>query len=577
MKKFLLGLVCGLVLALLTAAILVFALVRLADRTPTIADNSVLMLRLEGDVPEKAPVDIPLPMFDSDSKLTVRDVWSILKRASSDSRIKAVVIAPRGLTVGWAKAEQLRESLESFKKSGKPVYALLRSPGTREYMLATVADRIYTSPEDRVDVKGLRLETMYFANTLNKLGVNMEVVHAGKYKDAYDVFTRTSMSPETREVLNGILDEFYANMTNTIAKSRKKSPEEVKALIDKGPFVPADALAAGLVDVLGYEDQLMGDLKTRLKASGDLRRLDPKIYAKAAPTTMDGRTKVALVVAEGAILQGSKEQFGNENIVSGAFAKLLRTVKSDSTIKGVIVRVDSPGGDATASDDILHEMKELSRAKPLVISMSDYAASGGYYMSATGDPIVAYPTTLTGSIGVITAKPNLHGLYDKLGITKDILTRGRFAALDSDYTKMSDAERAKMNETAESIYQGFMQRVAVARKKTKEQVSAIAEGRVWLGDQAKDRGLVDQLGGIDAAIELVRQKAKIGASEPIALVPYPSRRSLFELLMSSRSDESAMAEAQITAALSRVPGGQWVRPLLDGGAMAVMPYFVRVQ
>jgi protease-4 len=576
MKKFLLGLVCGLVLAFLTAAIFVFALVRLADRTPTVSDNSVLMLRLEGDIPERAPVEIPLPMFDSESKLTVRDLWSILKRASTDSPVKAVVIAPRGLSIGWAKADEIRESLASFKKSGKPVYALLRSPGMREYLLATVADRIYTSPEDRVDVKGLRLEAMYFANTLNKLGVSMEVVHAGKYKDAYDMFTRTSMSPETREVLNGILDEFYAKLTNTISVSRKKTPEEVRALIDKGPFVPADALAAGLVDVLGYEDQLFGDLKTRVK-SGDLKRLDPKEYLKAAPATMEGRTKIALVVAEGAILQGSKEEFGNENIVSGPFARLLRRVKSDSTIKGVIVRVDSPGGDATASDDILYEMKELSRSKPVVISMSDYAASGGYYMSATGDPIIAYPTTLTGSIGVITAKPNLHGLYDKLGITKEILTRGHFAALDSDYTKLTDEERSKMNETAESIYRGFMQRVAAARKQTPQQVAAVAEGRVWLGDQAKDRGLVDQLGGIDAAIELVRQKAKIAASDRIALVPYPSRRSLFDLLMSSRSDESAMAEAKISATLARLPGGRWVRPLLDGGALAVMPYFVDVR
>jgi protease IV len=255
---------------------------------------------------------------------------------------------------------------------------------------------------------------------------------------------------------------------------------------------------------------------------------------------------------------------------------LLRRVKNDNSIKGVILRVDSPGGDAIASDDILHEMKMLSQSKPVVISMSDVAASGGYYMSVTGDPIVAYPSTITGSIGVITARVNLRGFYDKIGVTKELLTRGRFAAIDSDYSPLTPAERAKLAESVDAIYRGFVGRVAEARKKSYEEVDAVAQGRVWLGQTALERGLVDKLGGLDAAVEMIRQKAKIADNEPIALVPYPPRRSLFEVLM-SRSDETALAEAKVSEAIQRLPGGRWIQPLLDGGTLALMPYFVEIR
>lgn len=577
MKKFLVGLACGMVLAVLFAVILIFSLIRLSDRRPSVADNSVLTFRLEGELPEKAPVEIPLPMFENQASLTVHDVWSALKHAAEDSHIKAVIIAPRQLNIGWAKMQEVRDSLAAFKKtSGKPVYAFLRFPGRREYYVATAADKIYAGPEDHIDVKGLRIEAMYLRGTLNKLGVDMDVVHAGRYKDAFDMFTRTSMSPETREVMNQTLDLYYENLVDTIASGRKKDANAVRALIDQGPFVAQDALKNGLVDVLGFEDQAIGDLRSSLKQSS-LNKVDARVYLRSfAPET--SRNRIALVTAQGIITQGTGEQgFGADTgIKSGSFAKLLRQAKSDNLIKGVIVRVDSPGGDAIASDDILHEMQELSRAKPLVISMSDVAASGGYYMAVTGDPILAYPATITGSIGVITAKPNLHGLYDKLGISKDVLTRGRFAALDSDYKPLDPAERAKLNESVEATYRGFINRVAEGRHRKFEEIANVAEGRVWLGVQAKQNGLVDQLGGIDRAIELIREKAKLSASEKVVLTPYPPRRSLFELLM-SRTDESSLAQAKVDAALAQLPGGAWIRAALNGGTLALMPYFLEVK
>ena len=576
MKKFLLGILCGIVIAVLCGVILLFSAIRMASTRPVIADNSLLVLRLEGEVPEKAPVEIPLPAFEEQSHITVRDIWSGLRRAAADSRVKGVLIAPRRLEIGWGKMQEIRDALVAFKKSGKPVYALLRFPDAHSYYIATAADKIYAGPEDYLDLKGLRVEAVFLKGTLNKLGVQMEVIHAGKYKDAYNMFTRTSMSPETREVLNQILDDYFRNLTETIAAGRKKDAGTVQQLINQGPFVAKDALQAGLLDALGYEDQAVGDLQSRVKQSS-LKKVEARDYLRGLAPDV-GRTKIALLVAEGTITQGSAEQGfgGEEGIKSGSFSKLIRQLKSDSTIKGVILRVDSPGGDAIASDDILHEMKELSRGKPVVVSMSDLAASGGYYISVTGDPIVAYANTLTGSIGVITAKPNLRGLYDKLGISKELLTRGKFAAIDSDYKPLDDAEKAKLEESVEATYRGFIDRVAAGRHKTFDQIAAVAQGRVWVGVQAKENGLVDRLGGLDAAVEMMRQRARLSATEKIDLVPYPPRRSLFDVLM-SRPDESAMAEAQLNVVLRRIPGGRWIRPVLEGGLLALMPYSVEVR
>jgi protease IV len=575
MKKFLLGILCGLLLAGLMVVILVFAAMRLGERRPTVADGSTLIWRVEGDIPERPQME--LPWLESQSPITVRETWSMLRRAAVDSRIKALVFEPSGLSVGWAKLEELRAGILAFRKSGKPVYAFLRNPGTREYYVASAADRVFTAPEDFVNVKGMRIESMYFKDTLDKLGVKMEVIHAGKYKDAYDMFTRTSMTPETRQVLSSILDQFYANLCSVIAEGRKKTPEQVSALINQGPFLAKDAQANGLVDVLGYEDQVFGELKSRLKQTTEIRKVSHRTYIRSFDPD-EPRTRIALVVGNGVITRGSGDRGPGtvDGIASGSFIKLLERVKGDSTIKGVIVRIDSPGGDAVASDDVLHEMKQLSKMKPTVISMSDVAASGGYFIAATGDPIIAYPNTITGSIGVITARINLRGLYDKLGIKKEMLSRGQFAGLDSDYAPLTDAERAKIGQSIEATYQGFLERVAAARHRKPEDIAPLAQGRVWLGTQAKQNGLVDELGGLDRAVELVRQRAKIPASAAIALVPYPQRRSLLDVLL-SRADETSALDMSVHAALHSIPGGQWIQSWMPGGMLKVMPYSIEIR
>jgi protease IV len=594
MKRFLVGFLLGLLFAGLAIVVLAVAAVRLGGgRKVTVADNSTLVLHMEGDLPEQSPVDYGLPFLSQEQSLSIAENWQLLRNAAADPHIKAIVLEPRGLNVGWAKLEELRGDIVNFKKSGKPVYAYLRGAGTREYYVATAADRIFVSPEDELDVKGMRAELMFVKGTLDKLGVEMEFEHVGKYKDAPDMFTKTSSSPETREVINGLLDQFYGDFVNTVAEGRKKTPEQVRALIDNGPFVGPEALQGGLVDELAYEDQVFGQLKDKLKI-GDAK-INEHDYAKLAPPAgVDGGTRIALLVGEGDIVRGATNDGPSPDMITSAgMTKLIRQVRDDNSIKGVILRIDSPGGDGIASDDILHEAKLLSQKKPTVISMSDLAASGGYFIAMTGDPLVAYRATETGSIGVFFGKPNLRGLYDKVGVKTELMTRGRFADIDTLSAPLNDAQRAKLRTEIELFYKSFVERVAGARKRNYNDVDALAQGRVWTGAQAKQNGLVDEIGGIDRAIEMVKQRAKIAAAEKITLVPYPARRNLLQILM----DRDQLAElesyifesrldSRVESKLSGLTGDPAVRSLIhslvrgswtQGGLLSRMPYSVNVR
>ncbi|HSP68258.1 MAG TPA: signal peptide peptidase SppA [Bryobacteraceae bacterium] len=571
MKKFFLGFAIGIVFAGLVTLILGFAAIRMAaslggERPVTVADNSALILNLEGSVPEQAPVDIAIPFLQQNPPLTVLDTWKLLHRATGDTRVKALILEPRGLDAGWAKLEELRSEILAFKASGKPVYAFLRNAGTREYYLATAADKIYMAPEDELDVKGLRAELLFLKGTLDKLGVSMEFEHVGKYKDAPDTFTKTSPSPETLEVTNQILDQYYGNLVQVMADGRKLPAGAVRGVIDQGPFIGKSALDSGLVDGLIFEDEMLAQMNTLLKT--DLKKIGARSYSKAAGSDPTGRPRIAYVTGDGEITRGDPSGDPTDNgITAFGMVKQLRQVANDSSIKGVIVRVDSPGGDGIASDDILHEMKVLSKKKPVLISMSDLAASGGYFIAMTGDPVLAYSNTLTGSIGVFFGKVDLRGLYDKIGLKKELLTRGRFAAIDSEYKPLTAEEREKVQREIQVFYKGFVQRVAEGRKRPYDQMEALAQGRVWLGSQAKMNGLVDEIGGLDRAVEMIKQRTNIAASEQVTLVTYPPRRTLLEVLLKSSNDSSEV-ESAIKAVAGRLP---W-RSLAHGGVQHLMPY-----
>jgi protease-4 len=574
MRKFLLGVFVGVVFIVLCVIVFIAAVMRFgASRGPTVARNSVLVLNLEGELPEVPPIDVDLPFLSTQSQPTVRDVWSALHSAASDDRVKAIALEPRGLNIGWGKLDEIRHDIQEFKKSGKPVYAYLRTPGTHEYYLGSIADKIFVDPDDYLEVKGFRIETVYFKNTLDKLGISFDVDHIGRYKDAGDMVTRSNMSNETREVLNSVLDQVYGSFCSNVGTARHKSPEEMKSLIDQGPFLASTAKSAGLIDELGYEDQLLGAVKAKT-GSGDLHKISYRNYIRAVPSS---GTRIALLAGEGDIIRGSIEgPFGQQEVIaSETFAKTIEQVRKDSSIRGVVLRVDSPGGDAVASDEILHEVKLLSKEKPVVISMSDVAASGGYFISMTGDPVVAYPNTLTGSIGVLYGKANLHGFYDKIGVNKDILSRGKYADIDSDYTPLSDAGRQKLHEGIQATYRSFVSKVANARKRTYDQVDPLAQGRVWMGAQARGNGLVDDLGGLDRAVQLIRERANLSPTAKVNLVPYPPRRSLLDTIFNSAPD--ALVQESVTRRI-RAIAGNWPSPaLLRGGILEIMPYRIQIR
>lgn len=551
MGRYLLGVLTGVVLVVVLCVAGLFAAASLKSRAPTVADGSTLVLRISGEVPERAPLEIPFPFGGDKETLTVQNIWSVLRRAAADSRIKAVVLQPEGATLGWAKMQEIRRDLDEFRKSGKPVYAYLRTASSRDYYLAAGASRIYLGPSDGLNVKGVALGLMYYKGTLDKLGVQVEVEHAGKYKDFGDSYTRTSMSPETKEVLNGIADNVYGDLIAAIARGRKRPEAEIRATIDEGPFIAAQAKAKGLVDDIKYEDEMWADLKKVLKQT-ELKKMSAHDYALVPDGAAASPDRIGFVVAEGEITRGDANSTDDSGLESNQFVRMINKVAADSTLKGVIVRIDSPGGEVPASDEMWRAMQELHRKKPVVISMSDVAASGGYYMAMSGDPIVAYPGTETGSIGVVFGKPNLRGLYDKVGLSKDYISRGKLALMESDYQPLSPAGRAKLREGIDATYVDFVGKVAASRKRPFAEVEPLAQGRVWMGDQAKANGLVDELGGIDRALEMVRKKAGIPATAKVHLVVFPGKRSWLDLLTHAASETAESdAEARISGLLSR--------------------------
>lgn len=572
MKKFLLGVFVGLVLAVLFALGLVLAAAAAGERPPAVRDGSTLVLALSGEIPERPPVRIPIPVIEARRPFTVHQIWDLMRKAAADRRIKAVVLFPEDLGAGWGKLQEIRQALVEFRKSGKPLLAYLRSPGAREYYLATAAEHIAMSREDLLDVKGLRAEVMFLKGTLDKLGVEFEIEHAGRYKDAGDMFTRSSMRPETREVLEAVLDQLFGDFVQAVAAGRSMEALRVRALVDEGPFLAAQAKVRGLVDELAFEGEFFDQLKQRL-GQEEIRKLSCRDYVRvpAGSLGLEGGSRIAIVVAEGTIVRGEDGPEEEGVLASRSFGRLLGEIRQDERIKGVILRINSPGGDAIASDEILREARRLAENKPLVVSMSDAAASGGYFIAMTGSPVVAYPHTFTGSIGVLYGKVNLRGLYDKLGVRKELLTRGRFADLDSDYRPLSPEGRKKLREGVDAIYASFLQVVAEGRKRPVEEIRPLAEGRVWLGVQARERGLVDELGGLDRAIELVKERAGIAPGEKIRLVVYPRRRSLFEYLFRGAAEEAVFRELR-----ARLHGLD-PRPLLRGGFLSLPPYLVEIR
>jgi protease-4 len=580
-----------LVLTLIGAAVFVSGaavvlLYLFVSREPSVQQQSTLVLRPSGELQEVLPDDV-VGQFIGGEVATVRSFVDSLRKASRDARVTTVLLMPGSLDLPfWGKIQELRDAVVEFRKSGKTVIAFLEYGGDREYYLASAANRVFLLPTSPLDLTGVASYEIFLRGTLDKIGAYPDFHHIGDYKTATNQLTETAMTPAHREMSESLNRDMYEQLVRGIAASRKKSEADVRALLDQGPFLPEDALRAGLVDDLAYEDQLDDRVPQLKRGTGDARRIEDSEYRRVTARSVGirPRSRIAVIYAVG-VIAGGRSSFDPMNgAVAGSdtIVEQIRRIRDDNSVKAIVLRVDSPGGSSTASDVIWRELmitRDEKPARPLITSMSDLAASGGYYIAMPGQVIVAQPATLTGSIGIYTGKMVTGGTLGKLGISAETVKSGRNADMYSPLTPFSPEQRTKVDQYMQAFYDQFVEKVAESRHLTPERVDAMAQGRVWTGRQARELGLVDQLGGLDAALAIAKQRANIPADEDVELVVYPPRRSFYEALAEQFGGGATQAfttllgraDARAVAALTAP-----IRLFRRGEPLAMMPFtFVR--
>jgi protease IV len=532
------------------------ALYVLFGREPPVPAKSTLVLRVGGDLSEIAPSDV-VGYLRGTRTPTVRSVVDNLRKAKVDSRIRAVLLKPTGFeSQFWGKVQEVRDAIIDFKKSGKPIYAYLEYGGDREYYLATAADKIFVMPSSPLDLVGIATYELFLRGTLDKIGAYPDLHHVGAYKTAVNTFTQKGFTPTHKEMDESLNRDLYEQLVRGIADGRKKNDAEIRALIDQGPFMPEDALHAGLIDDVAYEDQV----EDKLRAGERAARIDGDDYTRVSVSSMgmNRGPRIAVIYAVGAISSGKSGFDPVNGAVAGSdtLIEYIRRARRDSAVRAIVLRIDSPGGSAAASDAIWRELmitRQERADRPLVASMSDLAASGGYYVAMPAQVIVAQPSTLTGSIGIFGGKVVTGGVYEKLGAHIDSTSMGKHAEINSPARPYGPDELKKLQEQLQAFYDQFVEKVADSRHSTPEKIDAMAQGRVWTGRQAKQNRLVDELGGLDRAVAIAKERAKISQESDVEVVVYPPRKSFYELLSEqfNGSSDSVTLSVWLNANLSK--------------------------
>ena len=583
----------GLLLGLILIGIVGVAVIWLALRKgePTIRDNSVLTLRVAGSLPDYSPDD-PFKKFFGGPDQSLTGLIMQFKKAKVDKRIKVILLDVNMSGVGWGKAEEIRDAITDFRSSGKQVYAFIELGLNKEYYIATACDKIVMPPPGELFVNGLAADVMFFRGSLDKLGIYPDIFQIGKYKTAGNTFTQKQMTDAHREFMDELITDLFNRYVNTIAQTRKKTPDEVRAIIDNAPYNSVKAKEVGLIDDMLYRDDLEKQLKKQLgyKDSDTFTPVRGVDYRDVSPESLglNKGERIAVIYATGDIGSGSSQNSpsGDQSIGSDTVAKALNDAAADNSIKAIVLRIDSPGGSGLASDIIWHAVEAANQKKPVVVSMSDVAASGGYYISASASKIIAQPSTITGSIGVLAGKPVMRGFYDWLGISNEYILRGKTSGMFRETEKFSDAERAKFEEWIKTTYyQDFVPKVAKGRKKDEQYIDSVAQGRVWTGAQAKDRSLVDEFGGLDRAIEVAKQLAKIPADKGVerVILPYPT--TFIQQLLSGGGENSNTQIEQQRAVYASLPEDarralrymQLMERMQNGETMLLMPFDLRIK
>jgi protease-4 len=556
---------------LLAAAGLFFLFVsELGQSSADVPSRAYLEVNLSGSVEEVAPSDLLSALIPRSKPLTIYDFWMNMRKAAVDGRVQAVLLRLNPLQCDWAKASELRDAVLQFRRTGKKVFAYIEEAPDfdMEYYVATACDKIILHPLGWLGVKGIGGYVPFFKNALDKLGVRAEFEHVEEYKTAYNTFTEKGFTPAHREEMESLYSDIFAEYVKTAAKARGKTEGEFRALLNQSFFQGEQALKAGLVDACLFEDELQRLLQDEGRSLAKVRFDE---YTKVKPTSVGLETghKVALIYGTGMILTG--ESF--TQVMGGAtVARWIRTARQDRSIVAIIFRVDSPGGSSVGSDVIWREVFLAKKEKPVIVSMSDMAGSGGYWISMAATRIVAQPQTLTGSIGVLAGKFSFAGLLDKLGITAEKLTFGDRADIFSPFRPFTAEEKKILKDQILWTYDQFLTKVAEARNMTKEDVNRVGRGRIWTGRQAKDLKLVDELGGLTTAVGLAKKLAGISAEEDVGLVIWPKKFTFWQSLFGS-SDVGL--DLRSTAGLEKTL--QTFRLMEKPNIWAVMPFWVKPQ
>ncbi len=551
----LVGSLAGLILFFsLGAGGLVFLLILAASRDegPKVKDNSVLVFDLSQDITDTTPTSSTSEALgealsgDQTNSVTLRTVLDTLDKARQDKRIIGIYLdgskTSSGSGTGLATLKEVRKALERFRATGKKIIAYDVDLGKQEYYLSSVADTVVLNPMGSLQISGFSSQPLFYTGALQKFGIGVQVIRVGKYKSAVEPFLLKKLSPENKQQTQALLGGLWYDFLATVGKSRKLTPVQLQAIANsQGELMASEALQQRLVDKVAYLDEVVTDLK-KLTGSSEkdksFRQIRLTTYADVKSKDFKERTsdnKIAMVYAQGEIVngQGSGQQVGGQS-----FARQLRQVRQDEDVKAVVLRINSPGGSATASEEILREVRLTSQKKPVIVSMGDYAASGGYWIATGANHIFAEPNTITGSIGVFGLQFNVQKLASDYGITWDVVKTGRYADSATISRPKTPQELAIAQKSVNQIYNQFLNKVAQSRKLPVQKVAQIAQGRVWSGQDAKKLGLVDEIGGIDDAIEYAAKQANL--RDDWEVQEYPKVRSLEkQILEKLTSDESA--------------------------------------
>ena len=545
-------------------------------RVGRMPEYGVLVLEIVGELSEDGN-DGPLPPWLKSPPKDYLSLLGVLRSAREDDSLRGLSIRLGPVDASWARIQGLRRSLLALREAGKKVWVHLDSAGLPEYYLASAADRISLTPAGSLDVVGLSSEAMFFHDALQSLGVEAEVVHVGAYKAAGEMFTRTSMSEEHREMMESLIDDLFGQIVDGIAGERGIGVDALRDAIDDGPFLASEALQSRLIDAIEYADQAESALEEELGGAARIEEGDYSVRRarvmrrqalRAAPHHM------AVVHVNGSIKQEegpSSPLSRGRGATSAALKKSLEQIRERDDIEAIVLRVSSPGGSGLASDLIWHELKRTAEDKPLVVSFGDVAASGGYYVAMPGRKVFAEAGSVTGSIGVVAGKAMLKGLYDKVGVQKQTVSRGAHAALYSDYLPLGDSERERIQAEANKFYDDFVAKVAEGRKMSTSEVDAVAQGRVWTGRQAWSRGLVDELGGFEEAFDEAKRAVGLEAGTAVTIERFPKPQSFWRTALGRRLG----GQSRLLDPASLMP--DWLSVMVGERVWAMLPFDLRIR